>query len=330
MKLGWPVEIAGTGACLPVRVVPNDELAQCMDTSHDWIVQRTGIHERRWAAPGQSTLDMAAAASRDALGDAGLTPQDVDLIVLATVSPELTLPSTACLLQAELGCRLIPSYDVSAACSGYVYAAMQGAQYIVNGLARNVLVVGAEKLTAITDMQDRATAILFGDGAGAMVLRGATSPRRQILAGQVGADGYRGMMIHIPAGGARLPASAQTVAERLHFMRMQGREVYKFAVTQMQAVIEQTCQEAGVPVSDLALVVPHQSNLRIIESAAERAGVPMDRVLVNIQHYGNISAASVAIALHEARKTGRAKSGELVMLVAFGAGLTWGSLLWRM
>jgi 3-oxoacyl-[acyl-carrier-protein] synthase-3 len=329
MKLGWPVEIAGTGAYIPERVVTNEELAGRMDTSHDWIVQRTGIHERRWAAEGESTLSMAAAASRQALANAGIDPQDIDQIVVATVTPELPLPSTACLLQAELGCRHVPSFDIAAACSGYVYALTQAAQAIVNGMAETVLVVGGETLTRVTDLEDRATAILFSDGAGAAVLRRSTDPNRCFLAGRLGADGYRGMTIHIPAGGARTPASHCTVDERMHSMRMAGREVYKFAVTQMYSIIGQTCDDAGVSRDDLAVVVPHQSNLRIIESAAHKAGVPLEKVEVNITRYGNCSAASIAIALHEARDRGRIKPGDLVILVAFGAGLTWGSLLLR-
>lgn len=330
MKVAWPVEIAGTGAYTPQRIVTNDELSGVMDTSDEWIVQRTGIRERRWAAPDESTLAMATHASQAALADAGITPQDVDLIVVGTITPEHVLPSTACLLQAALGCRWIPAYDSSAACSGYVWAMIQATQFVLNGMAHNVLVVGVEKLTTITDLQDRATGVLFGDAAAAAVLRPATDPQRGVLATRWGADGERGRLIIVPAGGAKLPASATTVAERLHYMQMQGREVYKFAVTQMQAIINETCDDAGVKVSDLALVVPHQSNLRIIESACERAGVPMEKVLVNIDRYGNTSAASVAVAFHEARVSGRYQPGDLVMLVAFGAGLTWGSFLMRM
>lgn len=329
MKLGWPVEIAGTGAYLPERVVGNDEIAGQVDTSDEWIVQRTGIRERRWAAPGEGTLILAKRASEAALADAGLTPQDVDLIIVATVTPEHPLPATACLLQAALGCRWIPAFDLAAACSGYVWAFANAAQYIVTGLARNVLVVGAECLSTITDKLDRGTCILFGDAAGAAVLRPAENGARNILAVRMGADGDRGRLIYIPAGGSKDPASHRTVDERLHYMHMQGREVYKFAVTQMQAVIEETCADAGVAKTDLALVIPHQSNLRIIESACQRAGVPMDKVIVNIDRYGNTSSASVAVGLHEARAEGRCKPGDLVMLLAFGAGLTWGSVLLR-
>ncbi len=330
MRLAWPVQITGSGAYMPERVVTNDELARTVDTSNEWIVQRTGIRERRWAAPGQGTLALATNASQGALANAGLTPKDIDLIVCATISPEHMLPSTAALLQAALGCRWIPAYDLSAACSGFVYGMMAASQYIVTGVAETVLLIGAETLSTITDPLDRATCILFGDGAGAAVLRRSTDTGRGIIAARWGADGERGKLIYIPAGGSRHPATRQTVDERLHFMRMQGREVYKFAVTQMQQIIEQTCADAGVSVGDLKLLIPHQSNLRIIESACARAGVPLERVWINIDLYGNTSSASVAVALHEARTAGRWQAGDLVMLVAFGAGLTWASVLMRM
>jgi 3-oxoacyl-[acyl-carrier-protein] synthase-3 len=309
-------------------VVSNEEIARLVDTSHDWVVQRTGIHERRWVAPGETTLSIAAAACRLALQNAGVPPADVDLIVFATATPEHPLPSTACLLQAELGCRWIPAYDMAAACSGFVWAFIAACQYLVSGMARTVLVVGAETLSNITDMQDRGTCILFGDAAGAAVLRPGHAGRG-VLAARWGADGARGKYIIIPAGGAKHPPTHQTIDERLHFMHMQGREVYKFAVSQMHEIIVDTCRDAGVSVDQLKLVIPHQSNLRIIESACERAGVSMDRVAVNINRYGNTSAASVAVALHEERAAGRIQPDDLVLLVAFGAGLTWGSVLLR-
>lgn len=329
MRLAWPVEIAGTGICIPEQVVTNEDLARRVDTSNEWIVQRTGIHERRVVEAGQATLALAAKASQAALVDAGVSAEEIDVIIVATITPDYQLPATACLLQAELGCRWVPAFDMAAACSGFVWALMSGAQYVLNGLATTVLVVGAECLSAITDGQDRSTCILFGDAAGAAVIRPAQEPDRGILAARMGADGYRGMLIYIPAGGAREPATHRTVNERLHYMRMQGREVYKFAVMQMREIIHDTCADAGVSVDDLTLVVPHQSNLRIIESACQRAGVPMEKVVINIDRYGNTSSASVAVAFHESRVQGRFKSGDLVMLVAFGGGLTWGSALLR-
>jgi 3-oxoacyl-[acyl-carrier-protein] synthase-3 len=329
MKVHWAVEVAGTGLHVPRGVVTNADFAQRLDTSNEWILQRTGIRERRIADPDESTLTMAAAASREALQAAALTPQDLDLIICATITPDYQLPSTACLLQAELGCGWIPAFDLSAACSGFVWAMIAGAQYVHAGLARTVLVVGSETLTRITDMEDRGTAVLFGDGAGAAILRASTDARREILAVQQGADGARGMLIAIPGGGARHPASTRTVAERMHYMKMQGREVYKFAVTQMHQVIHSTAQEAGISLDDVKLIIPHQSNLRIIESACAKAGFPLDRVVINIDRFGNTSSASVGIGFHEARRDGRIAAGDLVMLVAFGAGLTWGSMLLR-
>lgn len=329
MRLGWPIEIAGTGIYVPEQVVTNDDFARRIDTSDEWIVQRTGIRERRILAEGESTLSMSAAASRIAMKDAGVTPEDIDLIIVATITPEHPLPATGCLLQAELGCRWIPAYDMAAACSGFVWAFQTAAQYVQTGMARTVLVVGAESLTTITDMQDRTTAILFGDAAAAAVIRPSNDPDKGLLAARSGADGKRGRLIMIPAGGARHPASHTTVDERMHYMRMEGREVYKFAVTQMQAIIGETCEDAGIKPEDLKLIIPHQSNLRIIESACNKAGVPLDRVAINIDRYGNTSAASVPVALHESRVSGRFGPGDLVLLVAFGAGLTWGSCLLR-
>lgn len=329
MKLNWPVEIAGTGASMPAQVVTNEAFTQRLETTDEWIVQRTGIHERRIAPPEEATLKYATEASRAALAEAGVSPAELDLIVCATITPEHILPSTACELQNALGCRWIPAFDLSAACSGFVYGIVTAAQYIVNGLAKNVLLVGAECLSRITDMEDRTSCILFGDGAAAAVLRPASDPSRGVLAARMGADGGRAQLIWVPGGGAREPASVRTVSERLHFMRMKGREVYKFAVTQMQELIHETLSDAGVSLDDVALLVPHQSNLRIIESACEKLGLPESKVVVNIQRYGNTSAASVPIALHEARQAGRVKKGDLVLMVAFGAGLTWASALMR-
>ncbi len=329
MKLAWPVEIAGIGACVPDRILTNDDLAQRLDTSDEWIRQRTGIRERRIASPGETTLTFATGAARAALDDAGLTPTDIDLIIVATITPEHPLPATACELQAALGCRHVPAFDMLAACSGFVWAFSAAAQHVQTGMATNVLVVGSELLTAIADPEDRATCVLFGDGAGAAIVRAATDPQREILAARSGADGQRGMTICIPAGGAAEPASQKTINERMHYMRMAGREVYKFAVTTMHSIMVDTAADAGVSLDDVALIIPHQSNLRIIESACARAGVPLDRVLINIDRYGNTSAASVPLALHEAWTTGRIKRGDLVMMVAFGAGLTWGSVLLR-
>lgn len=329
MKLDWPVEIIGTGVGIPDKVITNADFAQRLDTSDEWIVQRTGIRERRMADPKESTLTFAAKASRAALESAKLTPTDIDLIICATITPDHVLPALSCELQRELGCRCIPSFDLAAACSGFVYGLVTAAQFVNSGLAKNVLLVGAECLTRITDMEDRTTAVLFGDGSGAAIIRRSADPSRGIVAARLGADGARSDLIWVPAGGSREPSSARTVNERLHFMRMRGREVYKFAVTQIQELISQVLSDAGVTNQDVKLLVPHQSNLRIIESAMDKMGLSEDRVVINIQRFGNTSAASVPIALHEARTTGRLKSGDLALLLAIGAGLTWGAALMR-
>jgi 3-oxoacyl-[acyl-carrier-protein] synthase-3 len=329
MKAKWAVEIAGTGAHVPAQVVTNEDFAKHLDTSDEWIVQRTGIRERRIGGPGESTLTLSVGASRQALANAGLRPDQIDLIVHATITPEHQLPATACELQAALGCGWIPAFDIAAACSGFVYALVDAAQYLTSGMARNALVVGSEMLTGITDMEDRGTAVLFGDGAGAAVLRPSADPERGIITAKLGADGGRAKAVWVPGGGAAEPASIRTVNERLHYMKMKGREIYKFAVTMMHSLAQETLDDVGITLDDVALVIPHQSNLRIIESAADRLGLPMDKVAINIDRYGNTSAASIAMAFHEAFETGRIQSGDLVMLVGFGAGLTWGSVLMR-
>lgn len=329
MKVNWAIEIAGFGASLPVTTVTNDDFAKRLDTNDEWIAQRTGIRARRVAKPGETTLTLAAAASREAISGAGITPTDIDLVINATITPDHVLPSTSCQLQDALGCRHVPSFDLVAACSGYVYGLVTAAQYIQCGMAKNVLVVGAECLTRMTDMEDRTTAVLFGDGAAATVVRPSADPNRGILAARMGADGSGGQMIWVPAGGAAEPASQKTLNERLHYIRMKGRDVYKFAVTQMQQLIEETLADVGMSVNDINLYVPHQSNLRIIESACDKLGIPLEKVIVNIDKYGNTSAASVPLALYDAQRAGRLKRGDLVLLIAFGAGLTWASALMR-
>lgn len=329
MKLDCPIEIIGSGACTPQRVVPNETFAAYLDTNDEWIRQRTGIRERRFAGPGETTASMAAEACRQAMSEAGVTTDAIDLLITATISPDHPLPSTSCELQARLGLGWIPSFDVAAACSGFVYGLITSAQFLQNGLAKTSLLIGAETLSRVVDMEDRGTCILFGDGAAAAVLRRSQDPSKRLLAARWGADGSRADHIWIPAGGAAEPASARTVNEKLHTMRMKGREVFKFAVSMMQDLVHDTAADAGVSLSDVALLIPHQSNLRIIESATEKLGIPLERVLVNIDRYGNTSAASIPIGLHEARAAGRIKPGDLVMMVAFGAGLTWAAALLR-
>lgn len=329
MKVHWPVEIAGTGVALPSRVVTNNDFAARLETTDEWIHQRTGIRERRIAEPHESTLGLGTAACASALRAANTEASEIDLLICGTITPEHTLPTTSCQIQAALGCRHIPAFDQVSACTGFVWSVATAAQYIASGFAKTALVVGAECMSRITDMEDRGTAILFGDAAGAAVLRKATHPGSGILAARMGADGGQALAIWVPAGGAKEPASTRTVNERLHYLRMNGREVYKFAVSKMQELMKGTLDDAGVKLDELSLVVPHQSNQRIIESACDKLGLPTSKVVVNIDRFGNTSAASVPVALHEAMSAGRIRRGDLVMLIAFGAGLTWGSVLLR-
>lgn len=330
MKLDWPVEIIGTGIGLPSRIVTNQDFAERLDTSDEWIVQRTGIRERRIAQPGEATVDFCLAASREALAEAGLTPDEIDLLICATITPDHTLPASACEIQSKLGCRTIPAFDLVAACSGFVWSLITGAQYVLSGMARHALLVGGESMSRITDMEDRATCVLFGDGAGAAVIRRSSDPRKRILAARMGSDGGLADLIWVPGGGTREPFSQKVHDERLHYIRMRGREVFKFAVTQALTLIDETLADAGVQYSDVNLMIPHQSNLRIIEAAIDRMGISPERVVINIQRYGNTSAASVPIGLCEARRAGRLKDGDLVLFVAIGAGMTWGTVLMQM
>lgn len=324
-----PLMVRGVGTSLPGRVVTNADFEKTLDTSDEWIRTRTGIRERRLVAPGQNTLTLAVEASREALRDAGLSPEDLDLIVLATSTPYVPLPATACFLQHELGCREIPAFDLSAACSGFVFAFVTGACMMRSGGYRRVLVVGAETMSAVTDFEDRGTCILLGDGAGAVVLAPPDDGASGLYYQRLGADGGGARMIWVPAGGSLEPVSEKSLNERLHYLKMRGREVYKFAVTKMQEVIVDAVEQAGIAVGDLAMIVPHQSNLRIIESACEKLGLPPERVAVNIDRCANTSAASIPLALAEVRGEGRVRPGDWVLLAGFGAGLTWGTALLR-
>jgi 3-oxoacyl-[acyl-carrier-protein] synthase-3 len=319
------VALRGTGSCLPARVLPNAEFARTLDTSDEWIWSRTGIRERRIAGPGETTATMGLTAARRALEMADLAPTDLDLIVCATITPEMMFPSTACFVQAGLGCRPIPAFDLLAACSGFVYALAVGSQFIQTGAYRNVLVVGAETLSRVVDYTDRGSCILFGDGAGAAVLSAAREPGRGVRYFRLYADGSNYELLHLPGGGSRYPTSAQTVAEKMHFMKLNGREVYKFAVTRMQELMQEAMSDCRLTVDDVALVVPHQVNQRIIDSAVRHLNFPPEKVMGNLERYGNTSAASVPIALDEAMRSGRLQAGDTVLLVAFGGGFTWAS-----
>ena len=319
--------ILGTGSFAPARVVTNDDLSKFVETSDEWIHTRTGIRERRLASPADTTTTMASAAARAALADAGLQPGDIDLLIVATLTPDLPMPATACLVQSELG--LPPStacFDLNAACTGFVYALDTAWALLASGRYRHALIIGAEKLSSVVDWTDRTTCVLFGDGAGAVVLgpAPADSPSSGILAAKLGALPGTSDLLHIPGGG-----SSPLEAEARRCIAMKGKEVFKLAVRAMDEVARDLLLAQGLTAGDVALVVPHQANLRIIHAICEYLELPRERFFVNVDRYGNTSAASIPLALDEARRAGRMKRGDLVLLVAFGAGLTYGGALVR-
>lgn len=330
MTVQLPIRICGTGAYLPSEVVPNEYFANYLDTSDEWIVARTGIRERRRAAPDEFTSTLAANASRQAMERAGLTINDIDMIICATATGDCPFPATAAFVQAQLGGIGIPAIDVSAACAGFLYGANIAAGMLASGMYKHILVIGAETLTRVTDPQDRGTVVLFGDAAGAAIFGRAEHAEQGVLHCELGCDGTKTDYICIPGCGSRRPVSPAVLEERLQYMHMRGREVYKFAVVKLQKLVENALESAGLTPDDLKLFIPHQSNLRIIESARERLGLPREKVAVNIDRYGNTSAASVIVSLAEAQHEGRVGPGDVVLMVAIGAGLTWGTMLLRL
>lgn len=320
--------ITGTGSSLPERRLTNDDLAKMVDTNDEWITQRTGIKERRIADKDQTTATLGAAAARKAIEAAGLKPSDIELIVVATITPEMVFPSTACFIGAELGISGVPAFDLSAACSGFIYAMATGATFIKAGQYKHVLVIGAETLSRIVNYKDRASCILFGDGAGAVVLSRTEEAGRGMLYNALHADGTGGdVMKCVP--GSRFPVSEQMLAEEQQYMQIRGREVYKFAVTKFEELIHDAMAKCGLSVDQVKLIVPHQVNQRIIDSAMEKLGLTSDKAYVNIERYGNTSAASIPIALDEAWREGKLSPGDHVIFVAFGAGLTWANAVFR-
>lgn len=322
------VGTAGTGSYVPARVVPNSWFESRVDTSDEWIVQRTGIQTRRFVADDEATSDMALHASRRALEAARIAPEDLDLIVCGTLTPDHLLPATSALLQERLGARRAGAFDVNAACTGFMTAFSTAEAFIAAGRARRVLAIGAETLSRFVDYKDRTSCILFGDAAGAAVLAPWEDCRQgEVLRTILGADGSGYPHIHMVAGGSRMPPTIETVNAGYHHIRVNGREVFRFAVQRMSELIEELAR--GHEYDEIGLLVPHQVNRRIIDAALERVGWTDEKVIVNIQHYGNTSAASVPVAFDEAVRAGRAPKGKLVILVAFGAGLTWGGALLR-
>jgi 3-oxoacyl-[acyl-carrier-protein] synthase-3 len=321
------VVILGTGSYVPEKIVTNDDMAKIVDTSDDWIRTRTGISERRFAAAEETTSDMATAAGKRALESSGLDPSEIDLVIVATMTPDMPFPSTACLVQHKLGLGAITAFDVQAACSGFVYALNIASSMLKGGSYKNALIIGAEKTSPILDFEDRTTCVLFGDAASAAVLRVSDQPDTGVLGSIGGSDGSNPQLLYQPGGGTAMPASAQSIAARQHFLKMNGKEIFKLAVRVMGQASSDILERCGYTTDDVALVIPHQANMRIIESLARRMGLPMEKFHNNLGRYGNTSAASVGLALDEANRAGRIHSGDLVLLVAFGAGLTWASSL---
>ena len=318
--------IAGLGSYVPARVMTNADLERMVETSDEWITTRTGIRERRIAGPSETTSDMALEAAGRAMSDAGVGPGDIDLIIVATITPDMPFPSTACLVQQKLGAHRAAAFDIEAACSGFVYALDIGARFVESGAHETVLIVGAEKMSSVVDWTDRNTCVLFGDGAGAAVLRHRPGARG-LLTATLGSDGSKAGLLELPGGGSACPATAESVAGRRHFLRMDGKETFKNAVQAMVSASNEVLQRCGVSIAEVRCVIPHQANLRILNAVGERLGAVDEQVFVNVDRYGNTSAASVGIALDEAVRGGRIRRGDLVLLVVFGAGLTWGAAL---
>ncbi|NQX57429.1 ketoacyl-ACP synthase III [Paenibacillus qinlingensis] len=324
-----PVGVLGTGKYVPERILTNQELETMVETNDEWIVSRTGIRERRIAAEGQATSDLCFEASQVALSNAGITANQLDLIIVATITPDMSFPSTACILQEKLGAKKAAAFDLSAACSGFVYGLANAANFIATGTYKYALVIGADCLSKITDYTDRNTCILFGDGAGAVVI-GEVPEERGFKSFELGADGTGGPLLKIEGGGSRNPASQNSLDQRLHYIYMAGAEVFKFAVRIMGNAADEALRKAGWEKTDIDLLVPHQANMRIIQSSLNRLELSEDKCMINLDKYGNMSAASIPVALAEASEQGRLNEGDRLILVGFGGGLTWGAtaLVW--
>ena len=323
------VTISGTGSYVPKKVLTNHDLEAIVDTTDEWISTRTGIKERRIASDTQSTSDLATEAARSAMADANVSGEEIDLIIVATISPDAFFPATACYVQQNIGATNALCFDVSAACSGFLYAMQIAENLILSGQRKTALIIGAEKLSSMVDWEDRNTCVLFGDGAGSVILTVDENNKngRKLLSSSLGSDGRQTDILHVPGGGSACPITPENADQKLNTIRMQGREVYKYAVNVMRRAAEDALQKYGLGPEDVDMVIPHQANLRIIEAITDRMGIPKEKTFINLTKYGNTSAAAVAIALDEANKTKSINEGDTVLLVAFGAGLTWASYL---
>lgn len=327
-KINGGIAVIGTGSYVPEKKLTNLDLEKIVDTTDEWITTRTGIRERRIAAPGQSTSDLACEAARKALKSAHLKADEIDLIVVATITPDVVFPATACYVQHKLGAENAVAFDISAACTGIVYALSIVKNLMLGQGYRNAIVIGAEVMSRSLNWSDRNTCVIFGDGAGAIVLQ-AGHPNRGLIYEYMGTNGSAADLINIPAGGSREPLTPQLLEEKKNCIYMDGKEVYKFAVRVMGESIERALKDCEISADDVALMIPHQANIRIIKASADKFGIPYEKVYVNIDRYGNTSGASIGIALDEAAKEGRIKRGDIIILVAFGSGLTWGSSVIR-
>jgi 3-oxoacyl-[acyl-carrier-protein] synthase-3 len=323
------VTISGTGSYVPKKILTNHDLEAIVDTSDEWISTRTGIKERRIASETQSTSDLATEAARSAMADANVSGEEIDLIIVATISPDAFFPATACYVQQNIEATNALCFDVSAACSGFLYAMQIAENLIQSGQRKTALIIGAEKLSSMVDWEDRNTCVLFGDGAGSVILTVDKNNEsgRKLLSSSLGSDGRQTDILHVPGGGSACPITPENADQKLNTIRMQGREVYKYAVNAMRRAAEDALQKYGLGPEDVDMVIPHQANLRIIEAITDRMGIPKEKTFINLTKYGNTSAAAIAIALDEANKTKSIDEGDTVLLVAFGAGLTWASYL---
>lgn len=321
-----PVAVVATGSYVPERVLTNAELAKMVDTSDEWITTRTGIRERHIAAPGEVTSDLAVKAAQRAMQKAGVSSDAIDLIIVATITPDMPFPSTACFVQEKLKASRAACFDIQAACSGFIYALEIARQFVANGTADTALVIGSEKLSCITDWQDRSTCVLFGDGAGAAIIK-SRPESRGIFSTSIASDGKLTNLLNLPGGGSIYPTSSQTVKDRLHYLKMAGKEVFKYAVNAMLDAANQALQKASMTIDEVDLIIPHQANMRIVQAIGNRLGAPVEKYFLNLERYGNMSAASVPVALDEAVQKGLIKRHDVVLLVAFGGGFTWGATL---